>query len=344
MIKKGRKITILLMGGGSFLILIFILIVCSLFVYLYRELPGGEEIEIVIPKGATGKEIGRILKDRELIVHEYVYLLMTKLHPSLVVKYGVYKIPKGISPKQIIDIFSKGPVKQLCEYKITIPEGLTNWQIAMLSPNPDEFLKLVDSSEFIKSMGFDAPTAEGFLFPATYCFEEIPDSYTLAKAMVEKFKKEWNKLVVSMNLKLNNEDLYRILKIASLVEEESKIKDEKSLISRVIYNRLEKNMPLQVDATLQYALRKYGEPLSSSDKEVDSPFNTYKILGLPPTPICNPGMDSIVSALKPAEGDFLFYVVSTDGKSHVFSRSYDEHLKAVREYRSRNSDRKDTEK
>lgn len=322
--------------GGTiivfFLLFVFFVLSCA-FIYLYRELPGGDEIKIVIPKGASGRNIAEILKKNGLIPHEYIFLLMTKLYPSLVVKYGIYKIPKGISPKQIMDFLEKGPVEQLCGYKITVPEGLTNWQVALLTPNPEEFLKIVDSQEFIKSMGFDAPTAEGFLFPATYCFDEVPDSYTLAKTMVENFRKEWSRLATSKNLNLSYEELYRILKIASLIEEETKLKDEKPLVAGVIYNRLSKKMPLQIDATLQYALRKYGEPLTNEDKSVDSPYNTYRILGLPPTPICNPGIDSILSALEPAEEDYLYYVLSPDGNSHVFSKTYEEHLKYVGKYR-----------
>ncbi len=320
-----------------FIFLTILLGLCGLAVYLNREVPGGEPVEITIPKGATGRDIARILKEKGLIYHDYIYLIMTRLNPSLNVRYGIYEISKGISPKQIIEILKKGPIRQLCEYSLTVPEGLTNWQIALLTPNPEEFLRIVNSQDFIKSMGFDVPTAEGFLFPATYCFDTVPDSYTIAKTMVENFKKVWNKLAIEKGLSLDNADLYMILKVASLVEEEAKLKEEKPLIARVIYNRLSKNMLLQIDATIQYALKKYGEPLTNKDKEIDSPYNTYKNLGLPPTPICNPGIDSIISALEPANGEYLYYVANADGQSHTFSKTYEEHLKAVKRYRENNS-------
>lgn len=319
------------------LLLMSALGVCAFVYYLSRDLPGGEIIELTIPRGATGREIARILRENNLICHEYIYLIMAKLESPINVKYGIYEIPKGLSPKQIIDILKRGPVKQLCEYTITIPEGLTNWQIALLTPYPEEFLNIVNSPDFIKQMGFDAPNAEGFLFPATYCFDKVPDPYTLAKTMVENFKKELNKLFIERKLSVSEVDLYKILKIASLVEEEAKLKEEKPIIARVIFNRLKKNMFLQIDATIQYALKKYGEPITNTDKEVESPYNTYRKPGLPPTPICNPGIDSIISALDPSDGDFLYYVANSDGKSHTFSKTYEEHLRALKKYKSKNS-------
>jgi UPF0755 protein len=128
-------------------------------------------------------------------------------------------------------------------------------------------------------------------------------------------------------------DKLSIVTVASLIEEEAKISEERPLVAAVLYNRIEKGMPLQMDSTLQYALGKYGQRMLDSDKEIDSPYNTYRNKGLPPGPISSPGVDSLRAALAPAQRDYLYFVSNADGTSHTFSSTYEDHLKAVSQFR-----------
>ena len=128
-------------------------------------------------------------------------------------------------------------------------------------------------------------------------------------------------------------DKVSLLIIASLIEEEARLDHERALVSAVIHNRLEKKMPLEMDSTLQYALNKYGQRLLNEDKEVDSPYNTYKRRGLPPGPISNPGIKSIEAALNPADVDYIFFVSNADGKSHTFTSNLRDHNNAVAKFR-----------
>ncbi len=304
------------------------------YVYLMREGIPGAPIEITIPKGSTARDVALQLKGKGLIPHEICFLAMLKIKGGdKGVKYGIYSIPQGYSARQIYELILKGPVRPIFEYKITIPEGLTNKQISMITPNPEEFLKLVNSVEYAKEKNIPGPTAEGFLMPGTYLFEETPDAKTLANTMIDQFEKEWKKLMEENGYDLSPEEKYQKVIVASLVEEEARVDEERPLIAQVIYNRLKKGMLLQVDATLQYANQKYGVQLTDKDKEIDSPYNTYKYKGLPPTPISNPGIPSLRAALFPQTGEYLYFVLNTDGRTHTFNKDIDDHITAVRKYR-----------
>ncbi|HOV32791.1 MAG TPA: endolytic transglycosylase MltG [Candidatus Hydrogenedens sp.] len=304
------------------------------YVYLMREGIPGAPIEITIPKGSTAKDVALLLKEKGLIPHEICFLAMLKIKGGdRDVKYGIYSIPQGYSARQIYELILKGPVKLIFAYKITVPEGLTNKQISMITPNPEEFLTLVNSAGYAKEKNIPGPTVEGFLMPGTYFFEEIPDAKTIANNMIDQFEKEWKKLMEENGYDLSPEEKYQKVIIASLVEEEGKVDEERPLIAQVIYNRLKKDMLLQIDATLQYANQKYGVQLTDKDKQIDSPYNTYKYKGLPPTPISNPGIISLRAALFPEAGEYLYFVLNADGKTHVFNKGIDEHVTAVKKYR-----------
>ncbi len=304
------------------------------YVYLVREGIPGEPVEITINKGSTAKDISLLLREKNIIPHELLLLAWMRMKGrDKNIRYGVYSIPKGLSVRQIYDLLLKGPIRPIYAYKITIPEGLTNKQIAQITPDPEKFLELVNSREYAKEKNITGPTVEGFLMPGTYLFEEIPDAKTLADVMINQFEREWEKLMEEYGQELSNEEKYQKVIIASLIEEEAKVDEERPLIAQVIYNRLKKDMPLQIDATLQYATQKYGVPLTNADKEVNSPYNTYKYKGLPPTPISNPGIPSLRASLFPEIGDYLYFVSNADGKTHTFSKDFDTHTKAVIHYR-----------
>ena len=167
--------------------------------------------------------------------------------------------------------------------------------------------------------------------PNTYYFDEAPDSAKLLRRMLDQFKADF--AVLQAEHPEAAADPVRVVTIASLIEEEARVDEERALVSSVIHNRLEQGRALQMDSTLQYALNKYGQRLLNEDKDVDSPYNTYKYPGLPPGPIANPGVASLRAALAPAESDFLYFVSNADGKTHTFSKTLREHEAAVAKFR-----------
>ena len=216
-------------------------------------------------------------------------------------------------------------------FKLTIPEGLPLPQIAALTPDPGAFLKAAAAKPLLERMGA-AKTLDGYLMPNTYFFDQQPASEEILERMLDQFEKDYSALTEKYPPP-KGFDRNAIVTIASLVEEEAKTKNERPLVASVIYNRLAAGMPLQLDSTLQFALGKYGQRMLDADKDVDSPYNTYKHAGLPPGPISSPGLDCLRAALHPAQTDYLYFVSNADGATHTFSATLKEHDKAVGRFR-----------
>lgn len=314
-------------------------------VYDHVTRPGyeGDPIEVVIPEGVTGKKAGEILADEGLLEYPWLFRAAIQIDsrwpvdPSHVrghIKHGKYIIPKGNSPTEILYRLYEGPSSSVRagdvpdELKVTIPEGLSTQQIAERLDDSEGFLEAATDPALIASMGVQAPSLEGFFMPNTYFFTEKPDGRAIAIRMLEQFKKDFEAIEREIP-EAAERPIIELLTIASLIEEEARLDDERANVASVIYNRLERGMMLQMDSTLQFALNKYGQRMLHQDKEVDSPYNTYKYAGLPPGPISNPGIASIRAALRPADTDYLYFVSSADGKSHVFSETLADHNRAV---------------
>jgi len=290
---------------------------------------------VTIPEGASGAEVAAILRKEGLVEHELFFRLALKMIPdSRPIRHGKYRFTLGMSPAQILEKLRSGPGQDGTEpaYKITIPEGLTLLQMAELTPDPEGFLEAAKDPALIQLTGLPVSSLEGFLMPETYFFDAPPSGRELVERMLRQFLKNWGDLEKEFSY-VAGMDRLRVVTIASIIEEESRIREERPMVARVIYNRLKKNMPLQMDSTLQYVLNKYGERMLETDKKVQSPYNTYLNKGLPPGPISSPGMSSIRAAVQPAEGEWLYFVSNADGKSHTFSVTEKEHLKAVARYR-----------
>ena len=317
-------------------------------VYDHVTRPGytGDPVSVTIPKDVTGAEAGEILAEAGLL--EYPWLLRAAIavderrpvDPERAggqIKFGAYVIPQGNSPTEILYRLYDGPTGRFraedipSDLRVTIPEGLSTQQIAALLEDGDSFLAVASDPALIASLGIDAPTLEGFLMPNTYFFTEKPTGKDVALRMLDQFKQEFAKLSESYP-DVSNRPLVELMTIASLIEEEARIDEERAFVASVIYNRLELGMALQMDSTLQFALNKYGQRMLNEDKEVDSPYNTYKYAGLPPGPISNPGVASIRAALQPADTKYLYFVSNADGKSHAFSETLAEHNRAVARY------------
>jgi UPF0755 protein len=251
------------------------------------------------------------------------------------IKSGEYRLRRNMPFSELAKALREGPEEKFA--KVTIPEGST----------VDQTAARVQSSSHITGDAFKAaatgatkkpgilPNAsqslEGFLYPETYFVNVKESAADLITRMVDQFEKEtadvdWDK---SSQFRLSP---YQALVIASMIEEEAKVDDERAKVSAVIHNRLKKGMKLEIDATVQYAVKKYsGEPLTQADIEVDSPYNTRKYSGLPPGPISSPRLKSINAALNPANTDDLFYVLTPDCKRHFFTSDFNEFLRAKRE-------------
>ncbi len=295
----------------------------------------GPVVTVAVPKGSTGRDVGQLLADAGLIEYEGFFRLAMQLEPSeQVIRHGVYELNQGLSATGLLRQIYDGPAKPLevDRVKVTIPEGLAIPQIAELFPESGAYAAAAANSDLIARLGLSGDSLEGYLMPDTYFFDEAPDAETLVERQVEHFESVYASLLREIPGS-ENHDRNLIVTIASLVEEEGRVDAERPLIAAVMYNRLEIGMPLQMDSTLQFALGKYGQRMLNEDKEVDSPYNTYRYKGLPPGPISSPGEASLRAALAPADVDYLYFVSNADGKTHTFSSTMAEHEQAVARYR-----------
>jgi UPF0755 protein len=311
--------------------------VVAFVVYDHVTQPGvaGPEVEVVVPQKATGRDVGRILAEGGLIEHETFFRLALQIDgTNQPLRSGAYRLHRGNSALELLRELYKGPSRQVVEaqFKVTVPEGLTIRQASELVKDPQGFIDAARDQALIRRLGIEAESLEGFLMPNTYFFDAEPEARVLVERMVAQFEKEYKKLAAQVPgaAKLNR---MRIVTIASLVEEETKVDEERSLVARVVYNRIDKKMPLQLDSTLQFVLNKYGQRLLYEDREVDSPYNTYIRNGLPPGPISSPGAASLRAALRPADTKNIYFVSNADGRTHTFSNTEEEHVKAVAKFR-----------
>jgi UPF0755 protein len=302
--------------------------------HVTREGQPGAPVEITVPEGASGRDVGQILAENKLIEHEGFFRLaiqLKKVEPNI--QHGAYELPRGLSAMQLLELLMEGPSSHLQanQVRITIPEGLSIPQAAALTSDPEAFIEAAQNPEFIARLGINAATLEGFLMPNTYFFDTDPHPQLLVKRMVSQFEAEWDALLAENPGAAGVDKLY-LVTVASLIEREAKVEEERPLISQVIYNRLEEKMKLQMDSTLQFALNKYGQRMLDADKDTRSPYNTYQHAGLPPGPICSPGLASLRAAMAPADVPYLYFVSNADGKTHTFSRTLAEHNRAVQKY------------
>ncbi len=295
-------------------------------------------VSVEIPSGSGIDDIGRTLAQRKVISSASWFNLYARFSGlGSRFKPGEYNLREGMSYWEVIKVLNEGPPRKK-SYKIIVPEGFTIEQIAerLDKKTPvdiEEFKRLSSSDEGLEIADYDflkeipIKSLEGYLFPKTYNFSEDETAENILKVMLSQFNEDVGKLDFG-TANENGLSLHEIIIIASLIEKEVKVPKERELVSAVIYNRLEKNMPLQICATVQYVLLERKANLSNEDLKVDSPYNTYLYPGLPPGPICNPGSASIEAALNPASVDYLYYVLTNSDGHHTFTSSYDEFLEA----------------
>ncbi|MFB8374791.1 endolytic transglycosylase MltG [Paenibacillus taichungensis] len=257
---------------------------------------------------------------------------------------GTYSLNPGVSYDEIISKLSNGEVVPESMVKFTIPEGYTVLQMAdKLSAegivDREEFLKLANDPaafdiDIIKDIPVDEElryVLEGYLFPETYELKEGSSTLEVMQRMLEEFQTKIDSIPdLASKLKERNLSLHEVLTIASLVEREVVVDQERALVAGVIYNRINQDMKLEIDATVQYLLDKPKARLLFKDLKVQSPYNTYLNKGLPPGPIASPSLASIEAALEPEASDYLFYVTKKDGTfGHLFAKTYKEHQQNI---------------
>jgi UPF0755 protein len=287
---------------------------------------------IQIPKGSSTNEIIEKLAAEGIVENTFAMKNYLRFFgDASKIRAGEYQFDSPISPLDVLKELEKGEQKTI---KITIPEGWTRFEIAKrisekfpTDPPTDEkavMVMLNDVSQ-IRDLDPNAKNLEGYLYPTTYDFPKDAKPQDVIKRMVEQFRKTWKPEWTSKAQTLGK-SVQQIVTIASLIEVESKYDDERAIVASVIYNRLSKGIPLGIDATNVYIAKLMGRwegVINKSDLEVDSPYNTRKVVGLPPAPISSPSESAIVAALNPKQTDYIFYVLNVEknDSSHNFYSS-----------------------
>lgn len=248
------------------------------------------------------------------------------------IQWGDFELYAGIPPSVLLNYLTTG--KTMLK-RITIPEGFTLQQIArrLSEENLVEekaFLASAHDPQFIKALGIDVQSLEGYLFPDTYVFNRGMSSQTIQERMVLRFKE----VLTGLQEKEGNSghlNTKKIVILASIVEKESGLQMERPLIASVFYNRLKRGMALQSDPTVIYGIKDFDGDLTKKNLLTSTAYNTYLKFGLPPGPIANPGRDALRAVISPAESDYLYFVSKNDG-SHFFSKTLKDHNRAVARY------------
>lgn len=297
---------------------------------------------IDLPRGASSRTAARLLKQNGVIRSALAFEVYARRHPRRRLQAGEYFFNHPISGHDVFWQIADGRVYQ---QPFTVREGETIFDIAQDLESEklmtaDEFMAAAQNPELIRDIAPHAKTLEGYLFPATYFLPRHPAPADLTAEMVHKFKEEWQHIAPaeSKNDKSGLEHgrpVASIVTLASLVERETPKPEERPLVAGAFENRLRKNIPLQCDPTVIYALQDAGQyrgKITGADLHFPSPYNTYAHAGLPPGPIGNPGEMSLRAALEPTKTDYLYFVANTQG-GHFFAATLSEHNRNVTRYR-----------
>jgi len=295
--------------------------------------PSGETVRVTIPPGAAVSVAAESLATRGVIGSPTWFKLLARIKgQDRSIQAGVYDFPKGLSAGDAIERLVGG---RTALDRVVIPEGLMLTEVVetvqqQLGIPADSMRVAARNPELLESVGARGPTLEGYLFPTTYFVRVGVTAPELVKHMVSEFQAHWEP---SWSDRVRELGMTRdeLVTLASIIEGEARHPEDLGYVSSVYHNRLNRGMRLQADPTVVYALGRRRR-LFTRDYEIASPYNTYQIDGLPPHPIGQPSTDALEAALYPRQSDFLFFVAGNDGR-HVFSRSYREHLNAIRRIR-----------
>jgi UPF0755 protein len=338
--------------GIAIPVAILLAVFAGFWIWLYRALHvtvihGKANDYIEIPRRSSPEAIANKLLAEGVIQRTWPLLFYIKVTGSAkLIKAGEYRFPSPISALGVLQKLEEGEQRLS---RFTVIEGWTRWDIAeslarvseLHLRDRDEALSLMDDTSAIRDLDASANNLEGYLFPATYSFPEDTKATAVVAGMIKRFRQEWTQdradraRVLGMTPR-------QIVIIASLIESEAKLKEDRPLVASVIYNRLHKGMALGIDSTIVYASKLAGKwrdngKVYKSDVDRRSPYNTRLFSGLPPGPVGSPGESSIDAALNPAQTDYLYYVrdpARNDGAHNFYSKSadFEKGVRALREW------------
>ncbi len=294
-----------------------------------------DQVILDFPKGTSTRAMADTLAQNGVIRYSWQFLLARALHPGKRLQAGEYEFARADNPSHIVDRIARGDV---FFYELTVPEGANIFDIAASVArfdfmNSNDFLRAARNPSLIRDLAPQAPTLEGYLFPATYRITRSTTVQQLCAMMTSQFRKHWQDLQGSAPNRAVND----VVTLASMVEKETGRAEDRPIVASVYENRLHKGMALDCDPTTIYASlldSRYRGTIYRSDLNSDNAYNTYRHAGLPPGPIANPGVASLKAALMPSETNYLYFVAKPDGSGgHQFSQTMDEHNVAVQKYR-----------
>jgi UPF0755 protein len=305
----------------------------------YARTPASDdasERDVRIPPGAGFQAVCEILTEKGMVRQPWRFKLLARLRGlDKQLKAGNYRFSADLSPEELLAALVSGREHLL---RLTIPEGYNLKQIAAAVEaagfgSADAFLKMVSDPAVVKRYGLTAKTLEGYLFPDTYLFPADADQTVIVDSMVKRFQVQfsakWRKRAKELDM-----SVHEVVTLASIIEKETGDPRERPLISSVFHNRLRKGMRLETDPTVIYGIKDFDGNLRRRDLRTYTPYNTYKIKGLPPGPIASPGAEALKAALYPAESRYLYFVSRKD-TTHQFSTNIKDHNAAVRKYQLR---------
>ncbi len=308
------------------------------YVHIYFQTPAAPQAEpqtVTIAPGSSVRQIASGLAAHGLIRHRAMFIAyVTWWRPGPHLQAGEYALRATMSPAQIVDHLRQGKVRH---HVLTIPEGLTVRDIAAIAAeqqfgDAETIHALMSDAAFIVSLNLETPSLEGYLFPDTYHLPRSIDEKALLTLMVDTLRKNYTDAIAARAEQLGLTQ-HEVLTLASLIEKEAQVDSERPLIAAVYHNRLRKGMRLQCDPTVIYALgERFDGDIRKKDLKIDSPYNTYRYAGLPPGPIANAGRRSLEAAVNPAQVDYLYFVATGTNGQHKFSRTLQEHNRAVQQY------------
>ena len=333
------KKALLLVGISGFLI------ICAAVGFyidlrIYAETPAqaglSEKVVINVPQGQSLKTTAELLHRENVINNAFKLVVIARIKGyDKSLKAGEYLLSAAMTPRQVLEIMVKGEVKL---YKLTVPEGYNIRQIAELVARAgfgtiEDFVSAASNNALVQKLGLVADSLEGYLFPDTYFFPKNATVNQIIATMVKRFRSEFTPEWIARGKSLGL-TVHQTVTLASIIEKETGAAFERPIISSVFHNRLRKKMRLESDPTVIYGIEDFDGNLTRKHLRTRTPYNTYRIKGLPIGPIANPGRASLEAALYPDKTAYIYFVSKKD-TTHHFSKTLKEHNRAVRKYQLR---------
>lgn len=326
------KIFLLTLGG---IVAAAVLLFGALAAHVHYFTPAKSDAvrEIHVEQGDSLATVARKLSEQQIIANSQLFTLWARfIGADKKLHLGLYRFETPVPAAQVLERIVTGKGTLL---SMTIPEGLTIREIAELLAkagfaDKEKFLAATQDEELLASLNLQGVSLEGYLFPSTYYFAPNTPERKIVAVLVEQFRRAARPLLERIDESIRMTP-HELITLASIIEKETGVEAERTLIAAVFHNRLKRGMPLQSDPTVIYGIKNFNGNLTRKDLQEYTPYNTYRIPALPPGPICNPGLASIKAALYPADDPSLYFVSKNDG-THHFSPDLATHNQAVRTY------------